>query len=117
MKRELEVLGTSVTEDRRGCEVELRVPEDLLYFRGHFDGDPVLPGVVQIDEVVAQIERIWPELGTLERARRIKFIRVIRPGTTLDLRLTKRADPAQIGFRIDSDEKACASGILVFARE
>ena len=33
------------------------VPPDLLYFRGHFDGDPVLPAVVQLDGLVLrQIE-------------------------------------------------------------
>lgn len=114
MTRELEVLGTSSTESPSGCVIDLRVPEDLFYFQGHFDGDPVLPGVVQIDEVLTQVERVWPELGRLERARRVKFIRIIRPGTKLLLTLTRRADPAQVAFRIDSAGEACSSGILVF---
>ena len=40
------VLGVEKTGD--SVELKLTVPEDLVYFPGHFAGYPILPGVVQI---------------------------------------------------------------------
>ncbi len=118
LRRELEVLRTAHGHTAKGAEfheVELRVPEDLLYLSGHFPGDPVLPGVVQLNTVaMAQIEQIWPELGRLEQIRRLKFIHIIGPGERIRLRLEKRANPLQISLVILRDETLCTSGILVF---
>lgn len=115
--RHLKVLGATRVEldGRERWEVELEVPPDLLYFLGHFDGDPVLPGVVQLDDaVLTQVERAWPDLGRLERARRLKFVRPIRPGGVVRLALERRSDPGQVGFHIESGGETCTSGILIF---
>ena len=34
---------------------ELDVPSDLVAFAGHFEGGPVLPAAVLLDEVVARV--------------------------------------------------------------
>jgi 4-coumarate--CoA ligase (photoactive yellow protein activation family) len=91
------------------------VPRDLLYFRGHFDGDPVLPAVVQLDGLVLrQIERAWPELGAPRRGHRLKFKRPVRPGERLELRLSLDASRLAVTFDIESGAAPCASGTLVF---
>ncbi len=91
------------------------VPPDLLYFRGHFDGDPVLPAVVQLDGLVLrQIERIWPELGAPREALRLKFKRPVRPGELLELRLQVHASRPAVTFEIVGEAGPCASGTLVF---
>lgn len=116
--RHLEVLGTQRSSEpgQEICRVELRVPEDLFYFSGHFEGDPVLPGVVQLDgAVLAQVERLWPDLGRLERMRRLKFIRIIRPGEVIGVKLTRKSTANQVTFLIESEGESCTSGILSFA--
>jgi len=95
--------------------LSFRVPPDLPYFRGHFDGDPILPAVVQLDGLVLrQIERIWPELGAPRQALRLKFKRPVRPGERLELRLALDASRPAVTFGIDGGAGPCASGTLVF---
>ena len=91
------------------------VPQDLLYFRGHFDGDPILPAVVQLDGLVLrQIERIWPELGAPRQVLRLKFKRPVKPGERLELRLQLDASRPAVTFGIEGGAGPCASGTLVF---
>ena len=116
--RHLEVLRTDLTSegDRETGQVELRVPEELWYFKGHFDGDPVLPGVVQLDSaVLAQVERIWPDLGRLEGVRQLKFSRVIRPGEVIRVTLERKKGAARVVCRISANQDLCTSGILSFS--
>ena len=69
-----------------------RLADDEFYFKGHFPGNPVMPGVIQV-ETMAQTAglltirlaekkglRIVPYLTTIDKA---KFRRVVRPGDTL----------------------------------
>jgi 4-coumarate--CoA ligase (photoactive yellow protein activation family) len=102
-----------------GAEVRVlgvTVPPDLHYFRGHFDVRPVLPGVVQLRTLVMrQVARAWPELTRLRRVSRLKFKRIIPPGTRLTLTLSRRAGEPRVGFEIESPSGSCASGALEFA--
>jgi 3-hydroxymyristoyl/3-hydroxydecanoyl-(acyl carrier protein) dehydratase len=106
-----------VTGDgRQVLEIELAVPEDLLYFNGHFEGDPVLPGVVQVNNVALRyVNAAWPSLGRLAGLRRLKFVRVIRPGDRISLRLEQKKNPHQIGFTISRGDTLCTTGTLIFS--
>ena len=100
-------LGTS--GDRQRFEVPIGA--DLPWFRGHFDDFPLLPGVVQLELIVAaQIRRSWPELGAVRRLTRVKFRRPIRPGQTLILELTRTA--ASVSYALLRDAEICSSGTL-----
>lgn len=91
------------------------VPERLPCFAGHFPGDPVLPGVVQLDALVArQVERLWPDAGALRAVKRLKFSKVIRPGERLCVELSRDAAAGTVTFSIDGPGGRCASGTLVF---
>ena len=92
--------------------------EDLRWFEGHFPGDPVLAGVVQLDGlVVRQVERLWPDAGTVRAVQRLKFTKVIRPGDRIALELTRDAARGTVAFAIDGPAGRCASGTLVFGTE
>jgi 3-hydroxymyristoyl/3-hydroxydecanoyl-(acyl carrier protein) dehydratase len=113
-REDLDVVERRATGDT--IEVVLRAPPDLVYFTGHFPGDPLLPGVVQLNDVaLAEVERAWPDLGPLERIQRLKFVRAIRPGDPFTLRLERRARPGQVALTILSgDEALCTSAVLSF---
>ncbi|OFX22601.1 MAG: hypothetical protein A2V77_19040 [Anaeromyxobacter sp. RBG_16_69_14] len=99
-------------------ELCVTVSPDLLYFCGHFEGRPVLPGVVQIDGLVLrQVRRLWPELDALRTITRLKFKQLITPGDRLTLRLTRESAGPRVSFEIASPSGTCASGTLLFRQD
>ncbi|HET7912012.1 MAG TPA: AMP-binding protein [Pseudolabrys sp.] len=93
---------------------QLTGPSNLLYFDGHFPGQPILPGVVQLDWVI-RIGRECFELPAEFRAvRALKFRRVIPPNLPFTLELDYRPDTGMLDFKILSDFGNHASGRVVF---
>jgi len=72
---------------------------------GHFPGNPVVPGVVLLDRVVAAIERIWPT--RVAGFAQVKFLRPLLPDRQVEL-LLERADTVR--FRILDGTETLASG-------
>lgn len=95
------------------------VPADLLYFAGHFPGQPVLPGVAQLVVLVLdRVRALWPELGEPTRLGRLKFKQPIAPGDVLELTIEREdADPTapRVHFQIDRQGQACTVGVMTFA--
>lgn len=61
----------------RRLEFEVRVAADHPSFEGHFPGNPIVPGVVLLDAVIANVE-----LATgcrINRVQQAKFHSVLRP--------------------------------------
>lgn len=96
-------------------ELEGEVPSDLIWFRGHFEGYPILPGVVQLNQLVmAECRRLWPELGALRRLSRVKFRKRIGTGDRIALRLKREHAGRAVGYEITSAGESCSSGTLEF---
>ncbi len=108
-------------EDRSGESIEIRevevgVPRDLLFFRGHFEDAPLLAGVVQLTNLaVPEIRERWPDLGVLRSLARIKFRRPIRPDETIVLLLERSEHQPSVSFQIARRGEPCSSGTLLFA--
>lgn len=106
-------------DDARAIDVE--VPADLPAFSGHFDEFALLPGVFQLDRIaVAQARAVWPDLGALRAVKKLKFVRPIRPGDALVLRLTRTTRPeddeAAVAFELTRAGAPCSNGVLLLAR-
>jgi acyl-coenzyme A synthetase/AMP-(fatty) acid ligase len=103
--------GTSISAHH----VEVRVPEDLFYFKGHFPGHPVLPGVAQLERIVLyQVGMLWPDLGQPRRVERVKFRRPIEPGDVLSLHLDHEVEQRRVSYSIRRNDEICASGVMLF---
>ncbi len=101
------------------------VREDEWYFKGHFPGNPIMPGVL-IAESLAQTGAI-AILGSEEYKGKnalfggidkMKFKRQVVPGDTLKLevKIIKQKGPIGIGEAIATvDGKVAARGELTFA--
>jgi len=97
-------------------EMERIAEEGSGWFEGHFDGFPVLPGIVQILEFVLRPARErWPGLGAPVRLRRLKFKRLIRPGDVLTVRIARKGGGAILDFEIRCGAEPCATGLVDLA--
>ncbi len=75
-----------------GVELTLHIPEDLDYFKGHFNTAPILAGVVQLHWAV-EFAKANLTISSAEVAdiQVLKFQDVIIPGQELVLTLIKRS--------------------------
>jgi acyl-coenzyme A synthetase/AMP-(fatty) acid ligase len=93
---------------------EIAAPRNLLYFDGHFPGRPILPGVVQIDWVIACGRQCFDLPPLFFGIRALKFQRVIPPEMPVRLELVHDRAKSSLAFEITSDLGRHASGRIVF---
>ena len=96
--------------------LSVHVPPQAWFFKGHFDGDPLMPGVVQVNDLVlAHAQRLFPELRALQQATRLKFRRPIHPGEPLTVQLALEEGGKSVRFELLVDDNECSSGVLEFS--
>ena len=107
------------------CTAYKDVKKEEWYFRGHFPGNPIMPGVL-ITESLAQAGAV--AILSLEENKgknalfggidKMKFKKMVVPGDRLKLevKIIKRKGPIGIGEAVATvDEKIVAKGELTFA--
>ncbi|PUA19796.1 AMP-binding protein [Glaciimonas sp. PCH181] len=94
--------------------LELTVPRELLYFKGHFDGAPILPGVVQVDWAIAYGREYFKLAPHFLSMHALKFQRVVMPEAVLQLALQHDTQKSSLTFRLTSSAGQHASGRIVF---
>jgi 3-hydroxymyristoyl/3-hydroxydecanoyl-(acyl carrier protein) dehydratase len=94
--------------------LELVVPADLLYFDGHFDVAPVLPGVVQVDWAIHYGALHLGQTGAFAGIAALKFQQMIRPGQPVRLELARDLAKGSLNFRYFSEAGPHASGRILF---
>ena len=101
------------------------VNENEWYFKGHFPGNPIMPGVL-ITEALAQTGAV--AILSMEENKgknalfggidKLKFKKMVIPGDTLKLevKIIKRKGPIGVGEAIATvNDKIAAKGELTFA--
>lgn len=112
------VPGESVT-------ARYRVTGDEAFLPGHFPGNPVFPGVIQL-EALAQAgaiavladERFTGRLPLFGGVEKVRFRRIVRPGDELVLEVTVERLSARGGWsqgRASVDGATTCEGRLFFA--
>ena len=103
-----------VEQDTERAVFELKAPRNLLYFDGHFSGRPILPGVVQLDWVIAYGKRCFDLPPMFRAVRALKFQRVIPPELPIKIELNYEAAKSCLTFKISSQVGSHASGRVLF---
>ena len=80
------------------------------FFKGHFEGMPILPGVVQLFYANRFAKLVFGIDCTQGQVRRVKFSNIIKPLDVVELEL-KKTDSG-VSFKYYNDEKTFSSGIL-----
>ncbi len=96
--------------DSAGIERRLEVPVDLAQFEGHFDGFPVVAGVVQLGWVMEAVDTWLGRPATLIGLDALKFSQPLRPGDVATLRVEPCADRRRVRFELRDGERIFASG-------
>lgn len=89
----------------------MQVAPDHPAFAGHFPGQPLLPGVTLLAEVLETVQR-QPELaarvGGAPQLGVVKFLAPVRPGASLSFHFEPTA--TAVRFEVRSGERVMASG-------
>lgn len=88
--------------------------ESSPWYSGHFPGDPILPGVAQLDMVVEVISALRQEKFSVSSLSRVKFRKPIRPGEFLDIHVATDKKPDRYVFQITSGQESVSSGMMIF---
>lgn len=93
-----------------GREVRFTVEADHPALEGHFPGNPLLPGVVVLEEVIAAAETWLGPGWRVAGLPQVKFVAPLRPGDEAVIRLEQREQ--RVHFTVRCNEAAVAQGVL-----
>jgi hypothetical protein len=93
-------------------EATLFVPFDLRVFEGHFEGIPIVPGIVQVAWALAVAHDHLPHAGTFRGINAVKFRRLVRPGMELQLAMQWSAATRELRFEFRHEAVTMAIGRL-----
>jgi len=103
--REPFLFADRIVEQTEGSiVVERKVREDEFYFKGHYPGNPILPGVLLCEAMFQAGAILMSSIADLSaggipvvtRADRVKFKKIVKPGDvlTISVEFTEKMGPA-----------------------
>mgnify|MGYP003571079324 CR=1 FL=1 len=104
----------SETQEGSTARLALEVKPGIIWFDGHFDVAPVLPGLAQLAWAEGIARRLFGDLGEMSRLEVVKFFDVVPPETELTLELTHEEEKSRVLFHYWSSKGDHAKGRIVF---
>lgn len=94
----------------RACQV----PEDLSCFPGHFPGNPMVPGVLEIDWALDTASQLLGGAPRISKIDSLKFLTTLRPGDFFRVNVRKSQD-GKLRLRIWGDDAEFVKGTISLA--
>ncbi|MFP8878581.1 MAG: AMP-binding protein [Myxococcota bacterium] len=88
----------------------IEIPDDLAYLKGHFEGFPVVAGVVQLRWVMDAVTDLLGERPRTTELEALKFPEPLLPGHAIDMEVEVSASHGPIRFRLFDGERTFATG-------
>lgn len=106
----------SARSDVHDIRLRLGIPPELRWFRGHFPGRPVLPGIVQVHWAVRVSMAHFGFRSVPTVVNRLKFKHVIVPPSVIELSIARVAK-SEVSFGYTGAGTKYSEGRLVFKGE
>jgi 3-hydroxymyristoyl/3-hydroxydecanoyl-(acyl carrier protein) dehydratase len=90
-------------EDDERFTATILVPLDHPAIPGHFPGDPVVPGVLILEELLLATGRWLGTAADIRRLQQAKFLAPLRPGEEAVIDLARRGHSLQFSVRRGTD--------------
>lgn len=108
-----------ITDDT--LEAQIYVPNDSVWFAGHFPGEPILPGIALVHlacEAILKEAENKGESVKISFLKRVRFTGPVRPGDTLLLSLSREDGNMEkiYNFKTAVGEKVICSGQVAVAK-
>jgi acyl-coenzyme A synthetase/AMP-(fatty) acid ligase len=102
------VAAATLPEESTPTPIRLHIPHELPAARGHFPGNPIVPGAVLLERVVSAIAAArW--CGRIDAA---KFHYPVRPGDSLDIAYRTEHATTRFECRLAGSSQLVLSGAL-----
>lgn len=89
------------------------VSGESVFFKGHFPGNPVLPGITQLHWAVGVTMSLFDSNEVPEEIKRLKFKKIVQPSSVLELCL-KQCNEHEVQFQFVSSGQVHSMGNLRF---
>ncbi len=86
----------SLQVEENTIDATLGIFPDNAIYRGHFPGRPITPGVCIMQIVQEVLEKAIGSRLLLEKAKDVKFLSMLSPDNTKQVRLTINYDPVTL---------------------
>jgi 3-hydroxymyristoyl/3-hydroxydecanoyl-(acyl carrier protein) dehydratase len=104
--------GRRVAADDGAAEIDLDITPGMIWFSGHFPGEPVLAGLAQVHLAVTWAEHVWGWKPTGSNISRLKFRRVLRPGDKVLLKLARQMSAGRLTFTYRFNGTVASEGTI-----
>ncbi|HJV90442.1 MAG TPA: hypothetical protein VJ623_09070 [Holophagaceae bacterium] len=107
--------GSLQAHPERAGIYTFRLEAEHPAYRGHFPGDPILPGVVQVEWALRLGEAAFGPFGAFQGLEHLKFQGTITPGEAITLTLGWDADRRELAFEYAAPEGLKSKGFARYA--
>ncbi len=107
--------GSLQAAPERAGAYTFRMEAEHSAYDGHFPGDPILPGVVQVEWALRLGEAAFGPFAAFKSLEHLKFQGTITPGEAITLALAWDAERQELAFEYASPEGLKSKGFARYA--
>jgi acyl-CoA synthetase (AMP-forming)/AMP-acid ligase II len=104
--------GIVLAQSEEGADISLALPPDIIWFEGHFPGQPVLPGIVQVHLAAQWAAYLWNWRPQSANLSRLKFRQILRPRDSVRLLLTRDMTKQCLIFAYRIGDIVASQGVI-----